>query len=254
MKTLSTAVVALALGLGSTAHAATIAFDTFTSQAWQNAANGGVYEDFEDQSTDNFSFAGAPRNAGGNLYGELAPGGYTSSTVGTFSTLGGMGMGTTCSNLLDTGSAGCNEIALQYGPGINGQGNALPDTGFWSLNSADTLGMSWDASLDNGGEFQKIAFALTDPGDNNADVLSISIGSDVWTWSDLDDGETWLAVITLDQAVTSATINIETSLRDGFTLDGAALAPVPLPAPILMLLAALGALFVMRRRQSAPVA
>lgn len=252
MKLFNVAAIALAFGIGGAAHGATITLEKFTISGWESASSGGVFEDFENATDANRTFAGPPvRSSGGNEYGELDASGYFSPNVGIFQTLGGIGTGTTCTDLLDRGSAGCTQIALQYDPGINGQGNVLPETGFWSVNSADTYGISWQARRGDGGMFQRVAFALTDPADTGDKRLEISVGGSSKTWEDLEDGETWLAVITLDAPTDAATIDIRTSLRDGVTLDGAAIAPVPLPATVLMLLGALGMMFAFRRRRIA---
>jgi len=254
MKLLNFGAIALAFCLGGAAQASTITLETFTTAGWLSAAQGGVFEDFEDQTDDTFGFATTPggqaiRGSGSNLYGELDGGGYQSGVVGQFRTLGGIGTGSSCSDHLDVGSADCGQIALQYDPGFNGQGNALPESGAWSLNSADTEGMSWIARRGDGGMFQRIAFALTDPADNNKNRLDIVVnGSHSRGWDNLTNGETWLAVITLDKPMEFAVIDIRTSLRDGFTLDGAALAPVPLPASVLFLLGGLGMMAAFRRR------
>ena len=44
------------------------------------------------------------------VYGELNAAGYN-SRVGNFTTLGGVGTGTTCTDLLDANGGGCSQIA-----------------------------------------------------------------------------------------------------------------------------------------------
>ena len=48
-------------------------------------------------------------------------------------------------------------------PASNGQGNAYPETGEWSLNSADTEGMLWTAEREDGGMFQRLVFRSDRP-------------------------------------------------------------------------------------------
>ncbi|MGP1358537.1 VPLPA-CTERM sorting domain-containing protein [Roseicyclus sp.] len=247
----------LALGTAS-ANAVSITFEEFTAAGFSAATENAVVEDFENATNQNRSFAGIPpRNLAGNQYGELDDFGYMSPLVGNFRSIGGVGTGTTCANLLDLGPAGCNQIALQYDPGINGQLNILPENGFWSLNSADTLGIRWRAQLQGGGLFNRLAFAIDDPADAGQKILDIFVdGALVLTRTNLPDAARWLAVIDFDTPVDLALIDIRTSERDGFTLDGASIsaaniAPVPLPASGLLLLGGLGLMLVARRRTSA---
>jgi len=252
MKLFNIAAVALAFGLGGAAQASTITLETFTTAGWQSAAQGGIFEDFENATAANRRFASDLARIDpvtNDVYGELNADGYN-SRVGNFTTLGGVGTGTTCTDLLDTDGGGCSQIALQYDPGINGQGNAFPETGEWSLNSADTRGMLWSAEREDGGMFQRLVFALTDPADTGAKSLDISVDGTSKSWTTLANGATWLAVINLDAPTNAVDVVIRTSLRDGFTLDGAALAPVPLPASVLFLLGGLGMMAAFRRRNA----
>jgi hypothetical protein len=267
------AATALAIGIGTaSAHASSIGFSftPFTATDYANATAGAVIEDFENPTIADSGFAGGTPNVVpvGNSFGELAAAGYTSQRVGHFTTLGGTGGGSTCTDLLDTDGGGCSQIALQYDPGINGQSNILPTDGFWSLNSADTDGISWTAKLADGGMFRRIVFALDDPGDTGGRNLTIKLGDYELLDIDFDglkallgpggevNGARWLAVIDLPSSVTEAVINIgalqdyQKGRYDGFTLDGAALAPVPLPASVLFLLGGLGAMAMFRRRNA----
>ena len=47
MKHLKITAIALALSLSGAAQASTITLETFTTAGWQSAAQGGIFEDFE---------------------------------------------------------------------------------------------------------------------------------------------------------------------------------------------------------------
>lgn len=262
MKLRHFAAAGLALGLATAGHTSTIGvtFEAFDPTNWSSAVGSGVFEDFENATDANRQFEGVPRDEGGNLFGELDDNGFRSDTVGHFTTLGGIGGGSTCTDNLNLSGSNCDQIALQFDPGLNGQGNVLPDDGFWSLNSADTFGIGWTAERGDGGMFQRIVFALTDPADTGGQSLDISLSLDGTNFeslvqeNSLPDGAEWLVVLDLPAPTDLAYIEIRTEQGnpgfDGFTIDGTALAPIPLPASALLLLGGVGALVAMRRRRS----
>jgi hypothetical protein len=253
------AILAVMLSV-TAAGAASISFTAFSAADWLDATSGGLTETFE-TPTPGTRFA-----AGGSATsGELGARGYVSS-VGRFGTLGGTGTGRQCRTYFAFGP-GCEQIALQDDwqsvngisvAAAHGQGNIVPDgdgdAGRYALSSADTLGIAWSAARSDGRMFDRIVFALRDPGDTGrrrldilVDAVSVFEGGPLRR---LADGATWLVVLDLDRAVTDAEVSILTSRNDGFTLDGAALVttPIPVPASIALLLAGLAALLVARRQ------
>ena len=64
MKLLNFGAIALAFCLGGAAQASTITLETFTTAGWLSAAQGGVFEDFEDQTDDTFGVRNDARRSG----------------------------------------------------------------------------------------------------------------------------------------------------------------------------------------------
>lgn len=256
-KCLAAAVALCAVGITTSAGAVSLQFQAFSPAAWQSQViPNAAIEDFE-QPGDTYAFepGGLPKSLNGNQFGELDSNGYVSQQVGSFTSFGSnvpeTFSGSTCqSNDID--GQGCDQIALQYDPAINGQGNLLPAAGFWSLNSNDTLGISWHADLGDGRMFDRVAFALKDAADTGDKRLDIFVDGVLrGTQTQLANANELLVTIDFGKAVSSAKIDIVTSTRDGVTIDGAVIAPVPLPATLLLLLGGLGALAMVRRRQTA---
>jgi hypothetical protein len=176
------------------------------------------------------------------------------SSVGSFTTLGGNGTGTTCTQRLDRMGDKCDNIALQFNPSVNGQGNIIPESGNWSVNTNDTKGLKW--TLDNGGQFSQAVFALRDPGDQNQKTLTIRAnGTQIYSekMPDIPFGNDDVMIVRVffGMHLSTAEMEIETSENDAFTIDGAGLNTVPLPAGVWMLLAGMGGLLAMRRRKAA---
>jgi len=177
------------------------------------------------------------------------------TSVGSFTTIGGTGTGTTCTDVLNRVGDDCDNIALQIDPpNPNGQGNIIPGDGVGSINSADTKGVIW--TLDTGSDFSQAVFALRDPGDQKQKRLTIRDGhgelySEFMPDFDVGNEDLLLVRVFFGTRLSTATIEIETSENDAFTLDGAAVNVVPLPAGVWMLLAGMGGLLAMKRRKAA---
>jgi len=229
--------------------------------AFENGSEGRVIA-----ATDTNGFAGFK-------FGELTSDGYFSAQVGSFTTvLGATGSGSTCRALSVTDST-CSDLALQYDPAVNGQGNTAPfdvpgssifsdsefdAPGYWSLNSADTNGISWDVML-GGKEFDSAFFIIRDAADAGQQLLDVvaaievngSTQKNIYGKSSLSNDNRLLVHIDFGETVTAANIKVTTSRNDGFTIDGAGISAVPLPAPALLLLTGLGGLAAFRRRKAA---
>lgn len=179
-----------------------------------------------------------------------------STSVGTFSTLGGTGSGATV-----TGADFANDgslLAIRDGNvyGRSSTTSALSgnsaDNKF--LDSNDTYGIRWDVSL-GGSMFNRLALTLSDAADVGA-TLRVMVGDVFYDLSLLSNGSRQIVDIGLGDAVSSATIffgnyrNGQYKLNDGFSIDDIAVSEVPLPASALLLLAGLGGLGVMRRRKA----
>lgn len=243
----STIAATAALFFGTVAQAAVISVNSFsyTEYANRTSANS-VIEDFEDRSSLSFDFAGPTNGGSGVQSGELA--GAIGTAVGVFSSLGGTGTGSTCLSQDRNGDGVCSTLALQHDPAVNGQGNVIPADGRWALNSNDTLGILWNATLGGQG-FTQLVFALRDAADAGDRVLTIRTGTDRSVFRRFSNDSRQIVVIDFDMAVHDASVEVRTSINDGFTIDGAAISPVPLPASVLLLLGGFGALAGVARRK-----
>lgn len=218
---------------------ATISVTNFSTGAYNAAVDGfsnAVVEDFESFSE-----------------GNVANG--FSTSVGTFSSMGGTGSGGTV-----TGSGFANNgtlLAVRDGNvyGRSSTTSALSGTSADNmfLDSNDTFGIRWDVSL-GGGMFDRIALTLSDAADSGA-LLRIMVDGAFHDLSSLGNGNRKLITIDFGSAVSSATVffgnwrNGQPRTNDGFSIDDASVSAVPLPASAVLLLAGLGGMAAMRRRK-----
>lgn len=230
---LKTTLAAAALALtGAAASAATISVQQFSAAAYA-AYTGSVdvlaSEDFE----------GFPAEVQGDL---------PVTSVGAFASLGPTGTG---SSVVGDGT----ELAVRDGSTVSGFGrvNTTQTVGAknW-LDSNDTLGIEWMASL-GGASFRQLAFSLSDAADQGAELSVAADGSVLTTFVGQGNGTVDWIVITFGGNVSSATITLENNdrLDDGFGIDDATIAAIPLPAGLLLLGTALGGLGLARRRKTA---
>jgi hypothetical protein len=244
MKTSLATFATVAVLAAGAVQANTISITTFDITEWTNTVaqmDRSVVEDFEALGPVTDTELGT--GLGGELWGPL------NTSVGIFTSIGGTGSGTTCA----ASGGECDDLSL-FGPnqdGLNGQGNLVPDDGVWSLNADDTFGMEWNVQLAGGKLFDQVIFGIRDAADVRATV-EISEGSQFATISNESNNNRKLVVIDFHTAQSSAFITIENLngvTNDSFSVDGAAVGVVPLPAAGWMLLAGLSGLAAMRSRR-----
>ena len=230
-------VAAAAVMFATGASATTISISTF------DIANFGAATSTPSFVIQDFEAIGAGMGAG-ELAGPLA------TNVGTFAAMGGVGNGGTCQS--NSVGGNCTQVALEQGDNSFDQGNHVPDNGEWSLNSNDTMGIQWDA-FKGGAAFNRVVFAIKDGGDRPGITLTVSAdGASEQIGPNATSGGGKLIVIDFSSKVTMASIfmaNNQLLPPDSFSIDGASVGLVPLPATALMLLGGIGAFGAMRRRQ-----
>lgn len=122
------------------------------------------------------------------------------------------------------------------------------------LDSNDVVDLTWEVDL-GGSLFKSLIFVMTDATDVNS-TLKIIAGADEYTYTipgkEYGNAERRIVKVDFGKFISSATIDFENSKKnDGLSIDDIAahVAPVPLPASILLLGAGIAGLRLMRRKQ-----
>lgn len=234
----TTCAVAATMAFAYSANATTISVSTFDAGSYNSSfgAAGNLGEDFETL---------------GATLGEGEVGSSLSTSVGSFESLGGTGNG---GSVIGSGT----ELALRDGS-LFGRTNTVPQGGTWFLDSNDTWGIKW--SVNTGSLFDKLSFVINDGSDQGAFLRIVAGGEskELRTGGRLPNGNARTVEIDFGQRVSSAEIvlgNFFTSggqrfkSNDGFSIDGIAVAAVPLPASVILLGAAIGGLGWAGRRKA----
>jgi hypothetical protein len=145
-----------------------------------------------------------------------------------------------------------SKIVVRTGAdGAFGRYNVTPGGLNW-LDSNDREGIDWSFAAPGDLTFRRLAFLLTDLDDMGSILFNISVNGALAVArpgaESAGDGQLHLITLLFDTPVSSFEIRLVNGKGDGFGLDGARLAAVPLPAAGLLLLATLCGLALLARR------
>lgn len=190
------------------------------------------------------------------------------TAVGSFTTLGGTGRGTTA--IGTSGSASDSDrgqtLAIRQNNDtfVDEDGNLgnLPNGGRQNtsmgeghktyLDSNDTKGFKWIASA-GGTAFDRLLFTLTDPSDvsRTLTISALDFSDTYKVEPKQPNGEIFNVLIEFRSPVTEATISLaKNGTGDGFSIDNATVGAVPLPAAVWLLMFASGGLIAAKRRSA----
>ncbi len=226
------------IALASAAGAATV----IDVQTYSASLYAGELASFGARGTEAFE-----GRASGEVGGKNTPAATLSTAVGTFGTLGGTGSGSTVKGT--KGNSGANLYVRNAA--VNGRHNTTAG-GKGFLDSNDTLGMVW--TISGLGMFDRVLFNLVDVGDVGATMTITAGGTTTTIKPGQHDGFINTVLVSFSDKVGMATIKLSNNkVNDGFAIDDAAvgLAPVPLPAAGVLLVAAIGGLGAAARRRKA---
>lgn len=254
MNVLSKAALAAALFAGAAAGHASAAtvdinFDTFAKADLSGALDQrDAFLGSGRMAAEDFEFGFTPCD--GSNHPNCSAGTIRSTSLGDFSGYG------------EAGKKGASQVQPRskivvrtHPSSVHGRYNVTPNGQNW-LDSNDREGIDWTFSTVGNLTFQRLAFLLTDLDDVGAILFSISVnGAAAWARPGSQPGENGqLHLITLlfDQPVSSFALRMVNGTGDGFGLDGARVAFVPLPAAGVLLLGTLGGLVAVARRRRTP--
>lgn len=148
-----------------------------------------------------------------------------------------------------------SKIVVRTGAeGVAGRYNVTPGGSNW-LDSNDREGITWSFTAPGSLSFRRLAFFLTDLDDVGQVVFSISVnGGQAVSRPETEpggNGRLHLITMLFDDPVNTFSMRMVNGTRDGFGLDGARIAVVPVPAAGLLMLGTIAGLAVLARRRRA---
>ena len=277
MKTVSVSAAALVISSGMA-----VASPTF-SLAWMEDATAAqqAFNDFLPTSlriTENFDGAatlgGAPGGTTGTAATNRTATNAISTSVGLFEGLGGLGAGTTPVNdgsniQVRSGNVGGRFNVLANPDALNQAEIGGAQTNF--LDSNDTFGFTWTITNVWGSNFRGLQAFITDPNDVGGNLTVTMANGDIFSQNIRDllalnenaparqpgnpnraiDGSIWHLTAMFEDDWDSLVFTFKKdNLNDGFAISNASISVIPLPAPVLMLLAGIGGLIGVRRFRS----